>query len=426
MSENKMHAGLLGEKLGHSFSPQIHALITDEYDYTLFERSAEEVGAFLRGHEWDALNVTIPYKKTVMPYMDELSDTAARIGSVNTVTRLPDGRLRGDNTDFVGFAALVRSLGFDPKGKKALVLGSGGASLTAQTVLADSGAQVVVISRTGEDNYENLYNRHADAALIVNATPVGMYPKNGASPVDLSRLPCVEGVLDMIYNPIRTSLLLQAACRGIPCQNGLLMLVAQAVAASDRFLQRTRTPEEFTACVQAVTNTIDQRTANIILVGMPGCGKSTVAAALGEVLGRPVVDTDAEIVHKTGTSIPDIFRRVGEEGFRAIESEVVRAVGNENGGTPGHTVGSIISTGGGVVTRGINRDPLRQNGRVVFIKRDIRNLSREGRPLSLTTDLQTMYQTRLPLYRAFCDVEVSNDGTVEETVLQILDALGMR
>lgn len=425
MEQTSIHTGLLGEKLSHSFSPQIHALITDEYDYSLFERPLDGVEGFIKGHEWDAINVTIPYKKTVMPFMDELSDTAARIGSVNTITRLPDGRLRGDNTDYIGFSALVDSLGVDPCGKKALILGSGGASLTAQCVLSDRGAEVIVVSRSGDDNYENVYDRHPDAALVVNATPVGMFPKNGVSPLDLSRLPRVEGVLDMIYNPIRTALLLQAADLHIPARNGLLMLVAQAVAASDRFLGKTRTAEDFNACVTRVTSAIDRDTANIILVGMPGCGKSTIAAALGERLGRPVVDTDAAIVEKASMPIPQIFAEQGEDAFRAIESEVAKAVGKENGGTPGHKIGAVIATGGGIVTRAVNKDPLRQNGKIIFLHRNIENLSRDGRPLSLKGDLNEMYRVRLPLYRDFCDAEVSNDGSVEETVQAILDVLSL-
>lgn len=233
MSKEK-RCGLIGEKLGHSFSPAIHGKLAD-YEYKLYELSPEQVGPFLEKKEYDGLNVTIPYKKTVIPYCDELTEAAKSIGSVNTIVKRPDGTLLGHNTDYDGFMWLLKNAGADVKGKKAVVLGTGGASVTVQATLRDLGAaQVVVVSRSGEDNYENI-SRHSDAKIVVNATPVGMYPKTGVSPVDLDVFTALEGVFDVVYNPARTQLLLEAEKRGIPCANGLGMLVAQAKAACERF-----------------------------------------------------------------------------------------------------------------------------------------------------------------------------------------------
>ena len=228
-----MKCGLLGRKLGHSYSHQIHACLGD-YSYTLFEKEPEEVEDFLKSGDFTGLNVTIPYKKTVIPYLAELSPNAKKLGAVNTIVRRKDGTLFGHNTDYFGFASLLKRSGLDVAGKKVLVLGSGGASNTVTAVLTGLGAEAVVISRSGENNYENL-QRHEDAAVIVNATPVGMYPNTGVSPVDLKRFPKLEGVLDVIYNPARTQLLLDAEALHIPCANGLWMLVAQAKESAEYF-----------------------------------------------------------------------------------------------------------------------------------------------------------------------------------------------
>ena len=289
-----MECGLLGRKLGHSYSPQIHACLGD-YSYTLFEKEPEEVADFLKNGDFTGLNVTIPYKKTVIPYLDELSPAAKKLGAVNTVVRREDGTLFGHNTDYFGFASLLNRSGLDVAGKKVLVLGSGGASNTVTAVLTGLGAEAVVISRSGENNYENL-QRHEDAAVIVNATPVGMYPNTAASPVDLRQFPHCEGVLDLIYNPARTALLQQAETLGIPHLGGLYMLAEQARCAAQLFtgevIPAIRTQEAY--------RTLRSRMENRILVGMPGCGKSAVAEALGKALGREVLDTDAYIEEHTG------------------------------------------------------------------------------------------------------------------------------
>ncbi len=401
--------GLLGEKLSHSYSPAIHRLLCD-YEYRLYERKAKELDSFIEHEDWDGLNVTIPYKKTVIPYCHELSPLAQRIGSVNTLVRRADGTIYGDNTDAYGFEGLVRRSGVDVKGKKALVLGSGGASVTACAVLEELGAQVTVISRHGKNNYDNI-SRHADARLIVNTTPVGMYPHNGESPVDLSLFPQCEAVLDVVYNPAHTALILQAESLGIPAFNGLYMLVAQAKRASELFTD-TVIPE---SRIEEIERVLAAQMGNIVLVGMPGCGKSTVAALLGEKTGRTVYEADQEIEKRAGISIPTIFAQYGEAHFRAMETQVLSDLGKLSG--------VIISTGGGCVTRQENYELLHQNGTIVWLQRDIESLPIEGRPVSQANDLQQLYLVRKPLYESFADHTVSNTGTPEETAQAILSIL---
>jgi len=310
--------GLIGEKLGHSFSPAIHAKLGTP-DYALFELKSEELGPFLKAGNFDGLNVTIPYKKAVIPFCDELTDQAKRIGSVNTIVRRADGTLLGHNTDYDGFLYMIHRAGVEVKGKKCLILGTGGASLTVNTVLQDLEAgEIVFISRTGENHYGNL-ERHADAQIIVNSTPVGMWPNTGKAPLDVSRFPKLEGVFDLIYNPARTQILLDAERMGAAAVNGLGMLVAQAKAASERFRDIAIPDGE----VDRITAEMEGDSKNILLVGMPGCGKSTIGRKLAEKLGRPLVDTDALIVERAGCSIPEIFARDGEAAFRDLEAQVV-------------------------------------------------------------------------------------------------------
>ena len=418
-----MRTGLLGEKLSHSFSPQIHkAFVGDRYTYELFERAPDEVESFIKGGEWDALNVTIPYKQVVMPHLDIITDEARRIGSVNTVTRLPDGRLKGDNTDYFGFHRTLVACDCDPKGKKALVLGNGGAAATAVTVLTDMGAEVVLVGRSDRavggltpQPYEAVYKTHTDAEVVVNCTPVGMYPKLiGQSPVELSSLPHVKAVFDMVYNPARTALLQEADRLGIPAYNGLLMLVAQAKRAGELFLCESLAD----GLIDTIVDGIARETGNIVLIGMPGSGKSTVGRALAEALGRPFVDTDALIVEAAGRPIPEIFATDGEEVFRTMETEAVKRAGMMSG--------AVIATGGGVVTKECNYAPLSQNGRLVFIRRDLDELPIDGRPISQSTPKAELYAKRLPLYKAFADCEIDNNGPPDSTVEAILKALGYR
>ena len=405
-----MRCGLLGEKLGHSYSPQIHAELAD-YEYKLYEKAPDEVEAFVREGDWHGLNVTIPYKKTVIPLCSELSDTARAIGSVNTLLRRPDGTIFGDNTDAFGFETLLdRTVPGSIEGKKALVLGTGGASVTVCAVLLGRGAQVVPISRSGEDNYENL-GRHADARLLVNATPVGMYPKNGVSPVELSAFPKLEAVLDVVYNPARTALLMQAESRGIPCAGGLTMLVAQAKRSAEIYLGHTLPDSE----LARITGKLSRSMQNIILIGMPGCGKSTVGRILARKLDRPCVEADRELERAADMRIPAIFEREGEAGFRRRETAILSELGKRSG--------IVLSTGGGCVTRSENYPLLHQNGVIVCLTRPLEKLAREGRPLSQNGDLKAMYERRRPLYEKFADYTVDNTGTPEETANAVLEAL---
>ena len=407
---DKKRCGLIGEKLGHSFSPAIHGKLAD-YEYRLYELSPGQLGPFLEKKEYDGLNVTIPYKKTVIPYCDELTEAAKSIGSVNTIVKRADGTLLGHNTDYDGIMWLLKNAGAQVKGKKAVVLGTGGASLTVQAALRNLGAaQVVVISRSGEDNYENIA-RHSDAKILVNATPVGMYPKTGVSPVNLDVFTALEGVFDVVYNPAKTQLLLEAEKRGIPCANGLGMLVAQAKAACERFTGQPVADEK----VYTIKAEMERTTRNVMLIGMPGSGKSTVGAALAESLGRRLVDVDERIVEMAGCSIPEIFAKDGEEGFRQIEHQALCEVSKESG--------LVIATGGGVVTRPENLDPMRQNSLIVWLLRDTALLPKDGRPLSQTNSLTEMFKVREPLYRAAADCIADNNGSLEDTVKQILEAM---
>ena len=399
--------GLIGEKLGHSFSPAIHTKLGTP-DYSLFELKPEELEAFLERGDFDGLNVTIPYKKAVIPYCAELTEQAKRIGSVNTIIRRADGTLLGHNTDYDGFLYMIRSSGVEVQGKKCLILGTGGASLTVRTVLEDlSAGEIVFISRTGENNYQNL-DRHADARIIVNTTPVGMYPRNGEAPLNVRAFPALEGVFDLIYNPARTRLLLDAERLGIPAVNGLGMLVAQAKAASERF-RDISIPDHV---VEDITREIEKQTKNLILVGMPGCGKSTIGRKLAARLDRPLVDTDEEIVKRIGCTIPEYFASHGEEEFRKREHEVLRDFSARSG--------QIIATGGGIVTRPENMDPLRENSVVVFLRREIEKLPTRGRPISQSSDLHELYEKRRPLYEAAADVTVDN-VKLAQTVEEILN-----
>ena len=403
-----MRCGLLGRKLGHSYSPQIHALLGN-YSYELFEKEPEEIGRFLRDGNFAGINVTIPYKKAVIEYLDELSPVAARLGAVNTIVRR-NGKLIGHNTDYFGFMTMVQTSGLTVTGKKVLVLGSGGASNTAAAVLEELGANVIVISRTGENNYENI-STHGDARLIVNATPVGMYPQNGVSPVDLKVFPDLEGVLDLIYNPARTKLLLDAEKRGIIAMNGLLMLVAQAKEAAEWFTGSKIDSSK----IQEINQALATQMQNLILIGMPGCGKSTIGSLLAKQTGRTYVDADAEIVRKAGKTIPQIFADEGEEAFRSIETAVLEELGQMSG--------LVIATGGGCVTQPRNYPLLHQNGQIFWVQREIGQLPKDGRPLSQKNDLNTMYQIRKPLYASFADHMIDNNKDDSDALAQILEVL---
>ena len=404
-----MKSGLLGRKLGHSYSPQIHEYL-GSYSYDLFEKEPEEVGSFVKNGDFTGINVTIPYKKDVIPYLDALSPLAKRMGAVNTIVRRADGSLFGHNTDYFGFSSMVHRSGICVTGKKVLVLGSGGASNTAVKVLEDMGANVIVISRSGKDNYSNLH-LHKDASVIVNCTPVGMYPNTGIAPLDLKAFPDLEGVLDMVYNPARTQLLLDAEQLGLPYENGLWMLVAQAKEAAEYFGNKSL-PD---TVIGNVYKKMSGKMQNIVLIGMPGCGKSTIASLLGERLGRKVVDADQEIVKLAGKSIPEIFADDGEETFRNLETQVLAELGKQSQ--------LVIATGGGCVTRDRNYPLLHQNSSIFWLQRDLDLLPTEGRPLSQNTRMQDMFRIREPLYAAFADYVIYNNRSSEDTVHQILTIL---
>ena len=404
-----MKSGLLGRKLGHSYSPQIHEYF-GSYSYELFEKEPEEIGNFLKNGDFTGINVTIPYKKEVIPYLDEITPLARRMGAVNTIVRRQDGTLLGHNTDYYGFSSMVSRSGISVSGKKVLVLGSGGASNTAVKVLEDMGATVIIISRSGVNNYTNLH-LHRDAAVIVNTTPVGMYPNTGASPVDLRLFPCLEGVLDMVYNPARTQFLLDAETLGLPYENGLWMLVAQAKEAAEYFGGKP-IPDSM---IESVYRKMSGKMQNIVLIGMPGCGKSTVAALLSEKLGRKAVDADAEIVKLAGKTIPEIFAADGEEVFRNFETQILEELGKQSQ--------LIIATGGGCVTKQRNYCLLHQNSRIFWLNRDLELLPTDGRPLSQSTKLMDMFADRKPMYEAFADHVVNNNGSCENTVNQIVSLL---
>ena len=401
--------GLLGRKLGHSWSPQIHNLLCD-YEYGLHEVEPEELVSFLETTDLAGMNVTIPYKKDVVPCCASLSDAAKAIGSVNTLVRRPDGWF-GDNTDYAGFIAMTEECGVSVKGRKALVFGTGGASLAVAAALRDLGADPIVsISRSGADNYENLH-RHSDGEILVNTTPLGMYPNTGVSPVALEDFPHCRAVLDVVYNPLRTKLLLDAERLGIPHAGGLTMLVAQA----------RRSAEQFADCaipqsrVKEIVDTLERQMENIVLIGMPGCGKSAVGRQLAAALDRPLIDADTVLEEHAGMTIPEIFAAEGEEGFRRRETEVLAALGKGSG--------AILATGGGCITRPENYPLLHQNGKIFWIQRALENLPTDGRPLSQQNALKDLYERRKDLYAAFADHTVVSDEDISHTVQKIMEAL---
>lgn len=402
--------GLLGEHLGHSFSPQIHKAIGG-YDYELFEVPPEWLEKFLKTGEFRAINVTIPYKKAVIPYCAALSPQAAEIGSVNTIVRREDGTLYGDNTDYYGFLYTVRSSGVSAAGKKCIVFGNGGVAPTVRAVLRDLGAgEIVTVSRRGENNFQNLF-RHYDAQILVNATPVGMYPKNGESVADLAGFERLEAAFDLVYNPSVTEFLRQAADKGAAAVNGLGMLVAQAKRASEIF----RNVQIDDAVIDPIRAQIARQEMNIALIGMAGSGKTTIGRTLAALTGRKFVDCDDLIPqYAGGKSIQDIFAQDGEDAFRKIETAVLRDVSKESG--------CVIATGGGVVTREENLPLLGQNSVTVLLRRNVEDLPSDGRPMSQKHGVAALYERRRPLYEAWGEYTFDCVG-VEETAKAIKEAL---
>ncbi len=409
--------GLLGRRLGHSLSPQIHALF-GSVPYALIELEPEALGPFLESRDFDGLNVTIPYKRSVMPYCAELTARAQAVGAVNTIVKRADGSLLGDNTDCIGFEWSLDACGVDVRGAKCLVLGTGGASLAVRYALEARGAaEVVRISRSGPECYENI-GRHADAKLVVNATPVGMSPAVDASPLTeaaWASLPALEGAIDLIYNPLRTAFLQAAAARGLRTENGLGMLVMQGKAAAERFLGRAVDAGEASRALSRIRAGFE----NIVLIGMPGAGKSTVAHLVAEQLGRPLVDADAEIEARAGKSIPDIFAESGESGFRDAEAAVIADAAKRRG--------IVLATGGGAVLRPENRCRLRMNGFVVWLERGLDVLASDGRPMTAAKGVKRLFDERAALYEAAADLRVRNvEGAPQAAAGEILAAFGRR
>ncbi len=406
-----MEYGLIGAKLGHSYSVPIHAQLGG-YDYRLCELDEAQFADLMKRRGFRGVNVTIPYKQLAFSLCDALSDTARAVGCVNTVIVRPDDSLYGHNTDIGGFIAMAHRAGVQIAGKKVAILGSGGTSLTARAACRSLGAdEIVVVSRRGPVDYEALYRDHADARVLINTTPVGMYPNNGQSAADIDRLPGLEGVLDVIYNPDKTALVLDAEARGIPAAGGLYMLVEQARLAAELFTGRA-IPESETARIHAQ---LRGEALNVILVGMPGCGKSRVGRALARRMGRPFVDADDEIERAAGKPIPEIFATEGEAAFRALEHRVLCETCQEKG--------RVIATGGGAVLRQDNVRAMRQNGRVLLLRRALNALSMDGRPLSTSREaLENMWQVRAPLYAAAADAEIDNNAAPEDAVARAQEA----
>lgn len=410
-----MKYGLIGEHLKHSYSCEIHAQIAD-YEYELHEIPPSGLDEFLKKREFNAINVTIPYKQDVIPYLDEISDTAKRIGAVNTIVNR-NGRLYGDNTDFAGMLALAKHIGVDMKGRKVLILGTGGASKTGHALAEYMGAQsVFYVSRSGKDgsiSYEQAVTEHSDAQIIINATPVGMFPKQDGRPIDISAFPKLEGVIDAIYNPLRTNLILDAQERGIPAEGGLYMLSAQAVHASAVF--RDIPLDE--SLVDKAFKSVKNDKQSIVLIGMPSSGKTTVGRILAEKCGKQLADTDEYIVRKIGMPISDFFAKHGEAEFRKIEKETVAELSA--------TGGRIIATGGGAVLDAENVRALKQNGVLVFLDRRPENLiATDDRPLaSRRSALEKLYAERYDIYCAAAELHIDANTTPEAEADAILKEL---
>ena len=414
-----MEYGLIGSKLGHSYSKIIHEMLCG-YRYDLCPLpTEEEARAFLTRRAFKAINVTIPYKRLVMGFCSYIDPRAKAIGAVNTVVNR-NGLLYGYNTDYLGFAYLADAHGVEFTGRTVLILGTGGTHNTTSAVAKDKGAaRVLTVSRhpdpeKGELSYAEAV--HSGADIVINTTPAGMYPNVGVCHLDVAAMPGLEAVLDVVYNPDKTELILRAEEAGVPVAvGGLEMLVAQAVYAAEYFLDRKF--DDAPAEIRAITAQLRKEQLNVALIGMPSCGKTTIGRALADRLGKRFVDLDEEIIRAAGRSIPDLFAAEGEDGFRAREAEQTARFAREGR--------QVLSCGGGVVKRPENLRALRQNGVVLFIDRPLDALTvGGGRPLSTSAEaLKTMEAQRRPLYLAAADAVIPNETTVADTVAAALEAL---
>ena len=408
-----MKYGLIGEKLGHSYSKIIHRMLGNS-EYELREIAPNDLDKFMREKDFLGINVTIPYKQAVIPYLDEIDESAKNIGAVNTIVNR-DGKLYGYNTDYYGMIELFHHAKVDPHGKKAVIFGSGGTSKTAKAVLTTLGAkEILTVSRSGEGDtitYGELYEKHSNTEIVVNTTPLGMYPNIYGCPIDISNFSSLTGVIDAVYNPINTTLVQNARNVGASAEGGLYMLVGQAAVAYDRFFDK----EQGSALIDSIYNKIKQDKENIVLIGMPASGKSTVGKILAERLGREFVDTDDLITERIGMPISDYFKQEGEEQFRMIEAEVVKELADKTS--------LVIATGGGAILKRENVENLRYNGRLFFIDRPLKKLvPTESRPLSSDkASIEKRYNERYSIYCSLCDVYIDADCDANGVAERILE-----
>lgn len=408
-----MEYGCIGEKLTHSFSKDIHSYLAD-YSYELKELTRDELPLFMKAKDFKAINVTIPYKQEVIPFLDEIDEVAKKIGAVNTIVN-KNGRLFGFNTDFFGLSSLIKKLDISLNNKKVLILGTGGTSKTAYAVAESMGAkEIIKVSRQSGKNvitYSEAHTAYSDAQIIINTSPMGMYPNTYNSLIDIDAFKNLEGVVDAVYNPLRSKLVLQATAKGIKAGGGLYMLVAQAVAAVEKFLGNTLEKTK----VDEVFKTIYDSKQNVVLVGMPGCGKTTVGKKIAKLLDREFIDTDDEIVKNQNISIPEIFERVGESGFREIETDIINEVSKKQG--------AIIATGGGAVLKNDNVNMLKQNGRLYFINRSLEDIpATESRPLSSDREaLKQRFLERYGIYKSVCDVKIEPKKSIVQNAKMIAE-----
>ena len=406
-----MRRGLIGEHLGHSYSQRIHETLGG-YPYELIELAPQDLDAWMKNKDFAALNVTIPYKKAVIPYLEELDERARRIGAVNTIVN-DHGRLIGKNTDYYGCRFMLEQAGIEIQGRKVILLGNGGAAQAVQAVLEDLGAAAIVKVKRNPSpetlTYEEAYCDHSGAQVIVNTSPVGMFPAQEGLPVELDHFPQLESVADVMYNPHRTRLIVEAQKRGCRTATGLSMLTAQAAEAIEAFIGKPVAPKS----ILRMTAELAREKMNLVLIGMPGCGKSTIARKLAEISGRPAVDIDQRIVERIGMPIRDFFAQQGEARFRQIEAEILAEVTLQTG--------QIIATGGGIVKDWENVRRLRQSGKVYFLDRSLDQLETDpSRPLSTSREaLRQLYDQRIDLYRAACDQQIENNGSADQTARRL-------
>ena len=403
--------GLIGEKLSHSYSKGIHEQLAD-YTYNLIELNNEELDVFLKEKKFKACNVTIPYKQTVIPYLDAIDEHASKIGAVNTIVNA-NGYVKGYNTDYYGFWYMLQYYGIEIKQRKVVVLGVGGASKAVAAVLRDlEASEVVFVHPKGKEGitYEQCYTQHNDAQVLVNTSPVGMYPNVDQTPIDLHKFTQLESVVDIVYNPIKTKLIVEAEMLQLKTAGGLMMLVAQAKQAVEIFTGKKLDD----TCIEQITNQLMLQKRNIVLIGMPSCGKTSIAKELSKQLGYPFMDIDEEIVKQQGCSIPDIFQQYGENYFRDLETKVTKEVSQ--------LTGVIISCGGGVIKRLENMVALKQNGYIVYIQRDIEKLIADTtRPLSSSKEaILRLYEERYALYEAYSECKIANNDTIEKAVEELI------